>query len=102
MTNLDIIRDAIDTLERQEITFAVASKLADLYIVRDHMEGVQQKVVTKTEPVAVEDVPMTEFMEIVNKVGVDKALIVIDELMTTLKAVNRRLYDGVIRQLTEP
>ena len=99
MTNLDIVRDAIDTLERQEITFAVASKLADLYIVRDHMEG----VIPKTISVEVEDKaePMSEFMEIVNKVGVEKTLTVIDELMTTLKAVNRRLYDGVIRQLTE-
>ena len=99
MTNLDIVRDAIDALERQEITFAVAAKLADLYIVRDHMEGAAPKTIVKGD--AVEVGTMTEFMEIVNKVGIDKTLAVIDELMTTLKAVNRRLYDGVIRQLTE-
>ena len=101
MTNLDIVKDAIETLERQEITFAVAAKLADLYIVLDHMEGVQRPVKIADSVVEAEPVPVSEFMQAVVKAGDEKAWAVMDELMSTLQAVNRRLYDGVMRQLTE-
>lgn len=100
MTNYDIIVDAIEDLERKEITFAIASKLADLYIIRDHMnEGTQTMTVATVSELEPEQ-PKTEFMLAVQKVGASKAWLVMDELMTTLQAVNKRLYDGVMRQLT--
>lgn len=98
MTNLDIVCEAIDELERKEINYAVAAKLADLYIVRDHMKGLTVEVKGIEAP---EEEPMSEFMEAVKKAGWEKGWKVMDELMTTLQAVNRRLYDGVMRQLTE-
>ena len=100
MTNLDIVNDAIESLERQEITFAIASKLADLYIVKDHMNGIQSKPEVR-EVGVVEVEPKSEFMEAVQQAGAEKAWEIMDDLMATLKVVNSRLYDGVIRKLRE-
>jgi len=43
----------------------------------------------------------TEFSEVVNGMDADKVMKTMDELMTTLQVLNRRLYDGVLRQLQE-
>ena len=65
------------------------------------MEGVQRPVKIADSVVEAEPVPVSEFMQAVVKAGDEKAWAVMDELMSTLQAVNRRLYDGVMRQLTE-
>ena len=98
MTNLDLVHEAIEELERQEITFAVASRLADLYIIRDHMEGVQ--IPAKVTEVISVDETDSEFMRAVKEAGTEKAWAIMDELMSTLQTINYRLYESVILQLT--
>ena len=95
MTNLDIINEEIESLERKEINYAVAEKLASLYIVRDHMQ------MTDIMPVKTEVQPdnRSEFLIAVSGIPADQAWAIMDELMTTLKAVNERLYDGVMRKI---
>ena len=101
MTNLDIINDEIETLERKEITHDIAHKLASLYAVRDHMTGTAEAPVLEAkeylEPAAGESV----FMTAARKLDAETAWAVIDELMTTLAAMSPRLYAGVMRKLTE-
>ena len=95
MTNLDIINEEIEALERKEINYAVAEKLANLYIVRDHMTNQEVEPVTvKTELES-----RSEFLTVVSSIPSDTAWDIMDELMTTLQTVNPRLYDCVMRKL---
>ena len=43
----------------------------------------------------------TEFSAVVDGMETDKVMATMDELMTTLKIINERLYDGVLRQLQD-
>ena len=101
MTNLDLLHDAIETLERQELTFAVAAKLADLYIVKDHIDVEGRPITSLRDLMPSSSQPLTEFMEAVQQAGAERAWAVVDDLMSTLKNINQRLYDSVIRRLTE-
>lgn len=79
-------------------------KLAAYYTIYDHMYG-------KGEAIDVPPMPATaysykagytsdsEFMQAVENTDMDSTLRILDELMETLKAVQPRLYQAVIRKL---
>ena len=76
-------------------------KLAAYYTILDHITG---------EPPTVKNLPVTgysnsylyksdsEFMKVIEGVDLDTVMQVVDELMDTLKAVQPRLYDAVMRK----
>lgn len=97
MTNRDLLIDAIEALERQELTFTVAAKLADLYVVRDHFDAQPDKEPVKTAPAQSLEAT-SDFIRAVSKDPAG-AWAVMDELMTVLQATNPRLYDGVMQKL---
>jgi hypothetical protein len=84
-------------------------KLAAFYTIREHMYGTPAGTYSfATEPdkseekeVPAEHKSDTEFAQIVKGMRHDDFMPVIDELMTTLQIVQPRLYDGVMRKLTE-
>lgn len=42
----------------------------------------------------------TEFARVAEGISMDRLLVVMDELMTTIQVLQPRLYDGVMRKLT--
>ncbi len=91
MTNSEIIDGEIKDLESQKINYAIAQKLAWLYILKDHSGG---------PPLPGTNLQNAEsdFLQKVRGKSTD-IWNVIDELMTTLQITNPRLYDSVIRKL---
>lgn len=96
MISVDMLESTILELESRDTTFANCSKLADLYIVRDHIVK-QQTVDGKTMLTN----GKSEFMQIINDMKTESVILVIDELMQLLKVLQPNLYNSVIEQLTE-
>lgn len=104
--NLKEIEWAISELEKGESSFPVYAKLANLYTVRDKMmkHSVQQSQVSPYSEVE----PMPEtigrygdsgFLKSVAGKNPAKVWTIIDDFMDSLRVVNRRAYDNLIRRL---
>lgn len=99
----------ISKLEREESSFQSYSKLADLYAIRDKLEGshlTEPQIVaySETAPPAPISEPLdrygdSEFLQAVAGKDQAAAWAVIDEHMDTLRVVNPRVYDGIMRKL---
>ncbi len=103
--NLKEIEWAISELEKEESDWKVYGKLADLYTVRKEMLGVstpQPQIAAYSGPVLAEPPGQygdSEFLHVVSGLDPGKAWGIMDELMETLQVVNKRAYDGVMREL---
>lgn len=76
-------------------------KLASYYIIQDHIkpeEPVPQYSFASAPEEAAYD-SGTEFSDRIQGMDINDVLAVMDELMTTLNALNPRLYDGVMSRL---
>ena len=95
MIDLNEINKTILMLEEKDTTYATCEKLADLYIVRDHLAQPQKKA---TQLMGYGE---SDFLTAV--AGKDSAAVwgIIDDLMETLKVVNGRVYDSVLRKIRE-
>ena len=105
--NLKEIEWAIQELKKEESSFPLYAKLADLYTVRNEMLGLstpQPQIAAYSEATA----PMqeqlgrygdSEFLRAVEGKDPSAAWSVIDELMETLQVVNPRAYDSVLRKI---
>lgn len=96
MIDLDEINKTILQLESRDTTFAACEKLADLYIVRDHIIGQQQK-----QPVPLSIFGDSEFLKAVNGKNSVAVWEVMDELMESLKMVSPKVYVSVLRKLNQ-
>ena len=83
-------------------------KLAAYYTIQDKMYGKKDQKIIPTYSYsagAVEQVDTvsyqsdTEFSQSIKGMSINELMPVIDELMTVLKTINPRLYDGVMRKL---
>lgn len=99
--------EAIEECKKDPITYNNIEKLANLYIVHDHLysdSGYSRSAVpilTQTETV-IGDYGDSEFLNAVKGMKSEKVWAVLDELLeSTLKVINRRLYNGVLRKLDE-
>ena len=105
--NLKEIEWAIQELEKEESSFPVYAKLANLYTVRNEMLGLsapQPQIAAYSEAAgpAAERLGQygdSDFLRAVEGKDPVKAWAVMDELMETLQVVNRRTYDSVVRKL---
>lgn len=106
--NLMEIEWAIAELEKEESSFPLYAKLADLYTVRDKMAGgsIQQpQIAAYSEaagPVEAGQVSRygdSDFLRAVAGKDPREAWLIMDDLMDALQVVNRRAYDNVIRKL---
>lgn len=81
-------------------------KLAAFYTIRDNMFPKKQDVnfySMQSKPMTNEKVEYeskTEFGQAVANMDVDEIMPIMDELMTTLKVLVPKLYDGVMRKLS--
>ena len=105
------IRKEIARLEYEESSYPNYAKLANLYVIRDKMQGAENardKFVgyysgapapVTEEPATVGEYGDSEFLLAVAGKDPAKAWTVIDELMDTLALVNRKVYDSVMRKI---
>nr|DAO63050.1 MAG TPA: hypothetical protein [Caudoviricetes sp.] len=97
MLNLDEINNEILMLEtKRDTTYSVIEKLAPLYIVRDHLTG----ATPVTQPVPLDVNGETDFLQAVSGKDSVQVFTVIDELMSTIQATNYRLYEAVMRKVS--
>lgn len=105
------IRKEIARLEYEESSYPNYAKLANLYVIRDKMQGaenVRDKFVgyysgapapVTAEPVTVGEYGDSEFLLAVAGKDPAKAWTVVDELMDTLAMVNSKVYNSVMQKI---
>lgn len=95
---------AIAECEADPVTPAKVSKLADFYIIYDHLFGAPIEE-GYSYAGSVENVIQsngdTEFLQAVDGKDADKVLAIVDELLNAVRVLQPRMYDGVIRRLHE-
>lgn len=105
------IRKEIARLEYEESSYPNYAKLANLYVIRDKMQGAENArdkfagyysgapAPVSVEPATVGEYGDSEFLLAVAGKSPEKAWAVVDELMDTLSLVNRKVYDSVLRKI---
>lgn len=93
--------DAIDDLEMAPATYQNAEKLATFYTLYDHLyvREVPKNLVEMSREVTIDRYGDTEFLKAIDGMNAEKAWKIMDELMTTLMALQRKLYDATIDRL---
>ena len=102
------INAEIARLEYVESSYPNYAKLADLYIIRDRMQGSAEPLAYEqsysTAPALTMDISGeygdSDFLQSVSGKNQQKVMAVMDELMDTLKVVNPRTYDSVMRKIS--
>lgn len=95
--------DAIDDLEMAPATYQNAEKLATFYTLYDHLyvREVPKNLVEMTREVTIDRYGDTEFLKAIDGMNAEKAWKIMDELMSTLMALQRKLYDATIDRLKQ-
>lgn len=94
MISVDELDRAILEHESRDTSYANCERLAWLYIVRDHLNGVPSR-----QPVPVDADGESDFLKAVHGRDSVHVWAVLDELMETLGVVNPRLYAAVLRKI---
>lgn len=103
------LKEAIAECEGQRNPSAsTCLKLAAFYVIRDKMfpSNKESEIMIPEQSYSyarsAEDMnPTSEFRQAASLVSDEELMMIMDELMTTLKAVIPKLYDGVMRKLTD-
>lgn len=91
--------EAIRECENAPSNYGNCEKLATFYTIHDHLYDTKPSVQAIEETV-VGSHGDSEFLEAVRGRNATEMWSLMDELMSTVKAINPRLYDGVMRQLS--
>jgi hypothetical protein len=81
---------AVTELENSPPTYQVCSKLADLYIILDHLKDEYA-----------ESMGDTEFLRVIRNKDINGIMGVMDELMSATKVLSPKLYENVIIRINE-
>ena len=96
------IRKWIARLETEESSWTNYERLAVLYTVLNQQSDESERpapVMYAAAPAPVEVYGDSEFLQAVSSVEPGKAWTVMDELMDSLKVVNERVYNSVMRKM---
>lgn len=103
--NIKEIEWAISELLQQESSFTVYARLADLCAVREYLSKEDETLEPLTrQTLSAQVEPMSfsggsEFLQLVSRKDQMAVWDIIDELMDTLKVVNPKVYDSVMRKI---
>ena len=90
----------IARLETEESSWTNYERLAVLYAIRDQQSGSRERALPMAYSAAPAPVNVeSDFLRAVADVPPDKAWEIMDELMDSLKIVNERVYNSVMRKL---
>ena len=95
--------DAIEELETSPATYQNAEKLATFYLLYDHLY-VQKEPMNRIESVkevTIDRYDGSEFLETISGKKPESVWAVMDELMTTIQALQPRLYQATIDRIRE-
>ncbi|MDE6789346.1 MAG: hypothetical protein K2J47_08520 [Ruminococcus sp.] len=92
------LTDAIRECEDSPSSYQNCQRLATFYTIYDHMFPPERQSEVRAEKV-IEDYGKSDFLLSIGRKNAEKVWNVIDELMSTLQAVNPKLYDGVMRKI---
>ena len=100
------LSQAIRECEKEPITASKVSKLADLYIIQDHLFGYNggysySNAPAKTVENVIEINGDTDFLSVVNGKKSEKVWAVIDEVMEVVKTLHPKMYDRVIEKIED-
>lgn len=109
ITKQDVLEAIAECQGTRNPNANTAIKLAAFYTILDHIEEKQEYQTKEPEeeprysfstgPPRIEYNGDSEFAKLIDGRLQSEVLPVIDELMSTIKALNERLYDAVIRKL---
>ena len=103
ITEKDLIQ-AIRECEQEPVTASKVGKLADLYIIQDHLFGAPinsaYSYENKTENLIYTN-GGNEFLQAANGKDVEKVMNVLNELVEAVKTLHPRMYNRVIEKLTD-
>ena len=93
--------DAIDDLEMAPATYQNAEKLATFYSLYDHLyvRKMPENYVETTREVTIDRYGDTEFLQAIDGMKAEKVWLIMDELMSTLMALQRKLYNATIDKI---
>lgn len=93
MISIEEIERTISELESRDTSFANCEKLANLYVVRDHLKEYQQSTDT------ISAFGSSEFLQAVKGKDSLKLLEIMDDLMQTLSVMYPKVYESVLREI---
>ena len=94
MISIEQISGEISALEEEKPTYVIMQKLADLYIVRDHIILSQHEPISEVISISGD----SEFIQSINGKSTNSVLEIIDELMDAIRVLNLPLYNNVMRK----
>lgn len=95
--------EAIDELEASPATYQNAEKLATFYSLYDHLyvEKEPMSRIESVREVKIDRYGDSEFLEAITDKNPEDIWMVMDELMSTLQALNPRLYQATIDRIKQ-
>lgn len=104
MVDENEVKRWIARLETEESSWTNYERLAVLYAIRDQRSSERESALpvaysAAPAPVSVGTYGDSDFLRAVSKVSQEKAWGIMDELMDSLKIVNERVYNSVMRKL---
>ena len=93
------LESAIKTCEEGNNSYQNCEKLATLYTIYDHLYTEPVNVTNEEETVG--DYGVSDFLMAIRGRKADKMWSIMDEMMSTIHVTNPRLYDGVMRKVTD-
>lgn len=96
--------DAIRECEAEPITASKIGKLADFYTIYNHLFGQPYESAYSYANQIEKTISITgdsDFMKAVNGKDAEKVMAIVDELLEAVKVLQPRMYDGVLRRLSE-
>ncbi len=100
------LMDAIYQCEKEPVTQSKIARLADFYIVYDHLFGepIEDRGYSyenRVEKSIIQTNSDTEFLRLVNGKDINSVLDVMQELMEAVKILQPRMYDSVLTKIQE-
>ena len=93
--------DAINSCLKDPVSYSNCEKLANFFVIHDHLYGREEERVAPRERVEIVSTSGdSDFLKAADGMEMEKFLAVMDELITkTIKVINPRLYDGIMQRL---
>ena len=95
MISIEQLNGEISILEDEAPTHVIMQKLANLYVVRDHM-SIGQNNKSEQQEELYTSYGDTDFLTAIRGKDLRSLMLKMDELMTTLYVLNPRLYENVL------
>ena len=98
------IAEAIRECEKEPITASKVGKLADLYIIQDHLFGYDNDysyAPQRTVENVIEINGNTDFLKLVNGKNAEKVWAIIDEVIEVVQTLHPKMYQSILDKIRD-